>query len=307
MKRTVTAIAAALIACAAAVAQEAVAVARHEVSISAGGALSGLQSRPVYGDANMKGAFAIGAGYHYALNDTWGILSGIHFAVYNGGIAASNNDHTQQITIPGGNPLDFKISAPAYSEKQRAVMINIPVMAQYRYRGWNKAVLYGAGGFKLGVPVKVTARPEGTYTTSSFSSETHITYEELPDYSLVSNRAFPEGKTDLGMKATVMMSLEAGAQWPFGGRYILYTGIYTDLGLNNALKRNVETVRNLVAYQSETPAQVAFNSATDTYAKRMSPFALGITVRWVFFTKGNPAEGNALPAWTHFLRKGGER
>lgn len=283
MKRIATAIIAAFIACAAAVAQDNI---RHEFTVNAGGGLSGLQARPTLGDTKMKGAFYAGVGYHYLLNPTWGLLTGINLAVYNGSIAGGDNDQTQQTTNKWtGNPLDFMVTSPGYSEKQRAVMINIPIMAQYRYYGLGKAVLYGAAGFKAGIPVAAKATPEGAYTTKGYSSSTNVTYEDLPDYGFVTNQPVPDDKTKLGMKFNVMASLEAGAQWTLGGKTRLYTGIYTDIGINNTLKRNVETVRNLVVYQADTPAQAAYNTATDSYARRMSPFAAGVSVRWVFLTK----------------------
>ena len=79
----------------------------------------------------------------------------------------------------------------------------------------------------------------------------------------------------------LMASTELGVKWPLGETTSLYAGIYADYGFNNILKETA-TNKTLVAFQSGSPAQFAYNAAVNSYAKKMKPFAVGITLRFAF-------------------------
>ena len=255
----------------------------HEFSVNIGGGASGLQTKPTLGKSNGKGAISAGLGYHYLIDQNWGIGTGINFSFYNGKIAI--NDYNQQHTAINtltGNQFDFLVSSSKYQETQKVTMITIPLMAQYQYQGEEKLAYYGALGFKVGIPASSKSKSKGSFTTKGYYPNLDVTYEDLPDYGFVTNQPFPESKTNLGLKAAIMASAEFGVKYRFGETTSLYAGIYTDYGLNNTSKKGNKANNTLVAHQSDSPAQFAYNTAVNSYAKKVKPFAVGITLRFAF-------------------------
>jgi hypothetical protein len=286
MNRTViaTAIIAAILTCAAATAQDSV---RHEFSANIGGGASWLQSRPTLGDSHGSWTGAVGVGYHYILNRHWMLVSGVNFAIYNAGISIDNAEQQQAAAgMVLGGPMEFTVTSPEYNEKQQSMMITVPIMGQYLYRSDENIGFYTAFGFKVGIPVSTKATPEGTFTTKAYYPDINVTYEDIPDYGLVTNQPFSESKTRIDVNPSIMASLEVGAQWMLKGASTIYAGVYTDFGINKSLDRKdaAAGVNNLVVYQSDKPDQFAYNTATDAYARKVAPVTVGVTVRWVFHT-----------------------
>ena len=286
MNRTAITIIAAILSCSAAAAQGPL----HEFSVNIGGGMSGLQTQPTIGKDHWKGTTTVGLGYHYLFNPHWAVGTGANFTVYKGDISIENYDRRQAaIRKETVHAFDFLVSSSAYTETQQAMMITIPLMAQYQYQfqDGGKTAFYAALGAKVGIPVSAKSRSKGVFTTKGYytNPDMGVTYDDdYPDYGFVMNQPFPEGKTRIGLKAAVMATAECGVIWRLVKETSLYTGFYVDCGLNNTLNRKTAANANLVMYQSESPAQFLYNTAVNSYAKRMKPFAAGITLRFAFQT-----------------------
>jgi len=86
-------------------------------------------------------------------------------------------------------------------------------------------------------------------------------------------------------------------KWRLNEKTTLYSGVYIDYGLNDILEKEPANNTNLVVYQSNTPAQFAHNTATNSYAKKMAPFAGGITLRLAFGFRRDVARNvSTIPA-----------
>ena len=283
MNRITITIIAAILTYSAAAAQD---LNRHEFSANIGGGISGFQFRPTIGKDFWEGTSTFGLGYHYLLDPNWSIGTGANFTAYKGSISIKNYDQQQgAINTITGHTFDFFITSSAYEETQQAMMITIPLTAQYQYQFDEKMAFYVVFGFKAGIPVSGKSQSKSAFTTKGYYPNLNVTYEDLPDYGFVTNQPFPEGKTDFGLKTAIMMSTELGVKWPLGETKSLYAGIYADYGLNNILKKTTAANTNLVCYQSDSPAQFAYNTAVNSYAKKMKPFAIGITLRFAFQLK----------------------
>ena len=258
---------------------------QHEFSINVGGGVSNFRTQQ-----NIWGLTgSAGLGYHYFLNSRWAIGTGANFAVYNGGIA-NNNLNQQHATENGfsGTPFDFLVSSSNYKESQRATMITIPLMAQYLGEG--ERAFYAAMGGKIAVPVSASSTQSGTFTTKGYYPNLNVTYQNIPNYGFVTNHPFPNNITDIKLKTAIMASAEAGVRWRLSETKTLYTGVYVDLGLNNIL--NETTAASVVVHQPNTPAQFVYNTA----AKRVSPFATGITLRLAFGRRNVSTTLQPVPA-----------
>ena len=255
----------------------------HEVSVNIGGGVSSFQTRPTVGKNLGNWASNAGLGYSYFFNQSWAIGTGINFAFYKGGISIDNHDWQQAaINKETGHAFDFLVNSSRYKETQRVTMVTIPLMAQYQYQYEEKIPLYAAFGFKLGIPVSAKNQSKGNFTTKGYYPNLNVTYEDLSDYGFVTNQPFPKNKTDIGLKTAFMMSAELGVKYPLSEKFSLYAGIYVDYGLNNMLKG--KSAGNLVGYQTGTPSQFVYNAAANSYARKMAPFAGGVTVRLSFGT-----------------------
>ena len=256
---------------------------RHEFSVNAGGGASGFQSRPTVGKDHWTGTATFGLGYHYLFHQNWGISTGINFAAYNGKISIKNYDQQQTATNAAtGNAFDFLVSSSNYKETQQAMMIAIPLMAQYQYQFEGKTAFYSALGFKAGIPVSAKSRSKGAFTTKGYYPNLNVTYDNFPDYGFVTDQPFPDDKTGIRVKTAFMASAECGMKWRLVNTTSLYAGIYADFGLNNMLNKKTATHKNLVVYQSNLPAKLVYNTAAELYAGKMRPFAAGVTLRFAF-------------------------
>jgi len=284
MNRIAITIIAAILTCSAAAAQN---FSRHEFSANIGGGMSGFQTRTTIGKDHWKGAVTAGLGYHYFLNQQWSIGTGVNFAVYKGSISIKDYDQQHNATNESsGTVFHFLISSSRYDETQRAMMIAIPLMAQYQYRFDGKTAFFAALGLKAGIPASVKYQSKGAYTTKGHYPSLNVTYKDLPEYGFVTDQPFPENNTNLSLKTALMASAELGVKWPLGETSSMYTGIYFDYGLNNLSKKGDQANNTLVVYQSGTPPQLAYNTAACSYSKKMAPLAAGITLRFAFGMAG---------------------
>jgi len=278
MNRITISIIAAIVICSTAAAQD---FPQHEFSVNIGGGSAGFQSKPTIGKDYWKGAFSTGLGYHFLFDQNWGVGTGINFAFYNGSISINDYNQKQAATTLTGYEFDFLISSSAYEEKQKVATLTIPLMAQYQYQGEEKLAYYAALGFKVGIPLSAKSQSKGVFTTKGYFPSLNVTIEDIPDYGFVTNRQFPESKTDLGLKTAIMAAAEFGVIWRLENAKSLYAGIYADYGLNNMLDKK-NAADNLVAYQYNMPEQFVFTAAANSHAKKMKPLAIGITLRFAF-------------------------
>jgi len=252
---------------------------RSEVSVNLGAGVSGFQTQPTRGSENQSWTTTFGAGYHLFFNPNWGIGTGLNFAVYNGGISipeyAKNqltfNKQTDEV-------LDFQVYVPDYKETQQVTMATIPLMLQYQSKG--KTIIYGAVGAKAGIPLSAKVRSKGHINTAAYDENLDM-LEDMPEEGFVLDQPFPKDKADFDLKVAFMASAELGVKRILVNRMNLYLGLYFDYGLNDILKRKPESGNspNLVVYQPETPAIFAYNTAVNSFAKQVKPFAIGFTAR----------------------------
>ena len=256
---------------------------RHELSMNFGDGFSSFQTNPSLGKNQWKNAIRFGLGYHYLFNPNWGVGTGVNFATYKGGMSIKHYDQKQSaVNVQTGNPFNFLVTSPKYKETQQVTMITIPLMAMYQYEFEEKRVFYAELGFKLGFPVSGKSQAKGDFTTKGYYPNLNVTYDDLPVYGFVTNHPFPADKTDIELRTSLMISLETGIKWLLTASSNVYAGIFVDCGLNNMLKEKAGVDKNLVVYQSNTPDKFAYNPAIKSYASKMKPFTIGLTVRYSF-------------------------
>jgi len=262
--------------------------AEHEISAFAGGGLSSLLYSPTKGSSNAGAGGEFGVGYTFFLDNVqaaetgtvvrsrWGIYSGLGLGLYGAG-AKVNKETTVRENIPdsdNGDLFDLHTTLNDYKETQRAMFLNIPVMALYDLDPW-----YFMAGFKFGIPLTGKFKPK----SASFTNEAEYKQYEnwLYDQEFAGLGTFrqksPDGTVDLGF--TAMLSLEAGYKYRINYQFDLYVGAYFDYGLNNTLKSSQMPFVNY-NYTVENPSGgFTTNSAMSSFAEKTNIMAVGVKVR----------------------------
>jgi len=248
-----------------------------EYSIYGGGGLSTLNYKLSPGKRSGGFGGDFGAGFTYFIDSNWGIHSGLGVGLYSAKAKLDCETITPNLIDEEGKRFDMHTTLAGYSETQKAMFLNIPVMAQYRLNP-NEG-FYAMGGFKVGIPIN------GKYSSKAAQLTNKGYYPDLNNYATVQRFAgygIFEGKdfddkTKLGV--SIMLALEAGWKWQINNQFSLYSGSYFDFGLNNVVKdKNLP----LINYSADDPSGFFTNSALSTFTKKASIMAVGIKLRLAY-------------------------
>jgi len=248
-----------------------------EYSIYGGGGLSTINYNLSPG--NRSGGFGgnFGAGYTYLIDFKWGIHSGLGIGFYRAKAKLGCEVVTPNLTDEEGKRFDMHTTLAGYSETQKAMYLNIPVMAQFRLNP--KEGFYAMGGFKVGIPLT------GKYSSKAAQLTNKGYYPDLDNYATAQKFAgygVFEGKNfndKIKMDVSITLALETGWKWQINDKFSLYSGTYFDLGLNNVVKdKNLP----LINYSSVDPSGFFTNSALSTFTKKAGIMALGVKLRLAY-------------------------
>ncbi|MDR1348240.1 MAG: outer membrane beta-barrel protein [Prevotellaceae bacterium] len=265
----------------------------NEFIISASGGISALHYKSEVANASTGFGGSFGAGYVYFFNDRWGISTGIEAALYRAD-AQSDNLHVEYpIATPAGLQGNFFLRAnyERFKETHSTILLQIPVMLQFQVPVTKKFgysdtdLFYVAAGFKLAFPVSAKYNQSSTsVTTSGYSDYTEQTYERMPNHGFTAYESVKSsGSLDFGL--AYMLAFECGMKWHTSGKNFLYTGIYSDYGLNNI---NKEDAHELLVYTASAPSEYRYNSFLQSQSgnqplvDKVSLFAIGIKLKWSF-------------------------
>jgi hypothetical protein len=256
----------------------------HELSLYGSGGLSTLRYKLSLGDRSGSMGTVFGMGYTYSMakdwltdaeklyNERWGIHTGIEFASYNAKAKIKDAELiTNNLIDSDGDAFDLYTELSGYSENQRAIMLNIPVMAVFQI-----SKFYAMGGFKFGIP------PVRKFKSNNLLFNNEANYDQW--YNWAKTQTFAgygafsdknsQGNFKLGM--SVIFALEAGMNWRINENFSVYAGAYFDYGLNNLAKdRNLSFIR----YNFNNPENFSTNSVLSSYTDKIKIMAAGIKVR----------------------------
>ena len=278
---------------------------KHEFSISGSGGIFGLNYSPAAGSQTNGFGGGFGLGYHFFFSPYWGVGTGVEFSLYNSKFDQKNDNlrhHYVTVDFVGDNFI-FSSVATGFSEKQKASMLQIPIMLQYQTGG----LFYAAAGAKVAIPVSSSFNSSGNIQNTGWFSHEQYPYREDPALGLSSYPNF-SGKGDLEIKAAVLASIEAGVKLRLTNKTALYIGAFLDYGLNN-VNKNKGDLNYFVHYNSadrnfDVNGILHSHSATFTgdyatadaknsraIADKFSPLAFGLKVRLSLGTDGRGGGG----------------
>ena len=235
---------------------------QHEFSVYSGGGLSTLNYKPAIGEQKHGLGGHFGLGYHFFFSPKWGLGTGAELAFYNARFNVNNLNMSYMTTDIEGVDFEFRSVLNNYKEKQRAMILQIPLMLQFQTnKPDSKRQFFAAAGAKAGIPLSGKYR-----TTASLNNAGYYEYENslYDTQTFMGFGSFPNKKANGGLdfKTAFFASAEAGVKWKLRrDGWSLYTGAYLDYGLNNIKeKQNVASMPSFVEYNRATPAEFAVNS-----------------------------------------------
>lgn len=265
---------------------------RHELSGWINGGFSSLHYKPTIGDHSGGIGGGIGLGYTYMFDPKWGISTGLSFDIYHAKTKIDKyfDTYTAIDDEDKYNWMSLLVDIDKFQEKQRAYLLNIPVMLQYQASGNEENTFYAALGGKIGIPVRGKYKSEGTYLTKGKYEFTETIFEDMPEHGYNLYPGLTEDKK-LKLNINVQLAVEAGYKWLLDEDWFLYAGLYCDYGLTDIRKNKDNTLR-VLEYDRENPVRYRINSiaessysdgkTTSYYMKKMNTVSFGLKLKVAF-------------------------
>jgi hypothetical protein len=221
---------------------------------------------PINGSTYQTGGklqSGIGLGYTYSFTPRWGIVSGVEMKYFSADAEINSLvDRTSTVYSYEGRTEEmyFNSSLSGFKENQKATILQIPLLAEYRFSGDGSTWFIAAGAkFGFGVSGKYTATANRLVTTGYFP-EWEQTFHDMPEHGFVA-RDNVSWSDKLKFGFNVSFTVETGARIALTPRLGIYTGIYFDLGSVNILSKSTTGV---VSYRPDDPETFAYNSIIRT-------------------------------------------
>lgn len=265
----------------------------HEFCLSLGGGLSTLK----YDDGKNGTSGNVGLSYTYFFSEKWGVKSGLELAHYK----AELKDFSTLSYAPGlrdseGDVFDYYSSVSGYNEKQKATLINVPIMGHFQTGAFNQNKFYVSAGFKVGIPVSSKYESEGASFVNKgwyVDLDNWVTTQKFAGFGEFKDKS-SEG--DLDLDIAFILSIETGVKWNLGNNKSLYTGVFLDYGLNDIKKYSnkpfvMQSVNgddydftNNSALESTYVTQpIHENGELRSIVPKVIPFAVGVKVGFALF------------------------
>ncbi|MCL2412640.1 MAG: OmpA family protein [Bacteroidales bacterium] len=263
---------------------------KHEFSVHAGGGLSSLNYNVTFGEQNLRLGGHFGLGYHFFFLPNWAIGTGIELGFYRSKFHMDNLNLSFMTTDIQGVEFEFRSIINNFEEKQRAMLLQIPLMLKFQTGDSSgRHRFFAAAGGKIGIPIR------GRYSnTLPFDNAGYFAFENAlyNTQTFMGFGQFPNRRQEshLNFKTAFFLSAEAGVKWRLSDGRWLYTGLYLDYGLNNILKAPSPRP-TLVQYNAAVPTAFAVNSVlhsqymqtaantAQTFTEKVNPVAIGIKLR----------------------------
>ena len=266
---------------------------RSELSVYFGGGLSSVNYKPEVGSRKSGIGGMFGIGYTWFVSGRWGIVTGMEASLYraeysNAGVFKDSINAMSGTLNSLGNDFVLLYEYQDYTEKQSALFLQIPVMAQFQ-----TGRFFASAGIKIGIPIGGKYNITATDLTANGKfPEENQTYSDMVYRGMGNIGATSySGKLDVNILYTG--ALEAGGQWFLGRTTNLYVGAWLDYGLNNLSKTGAIGIKKSlveydhnreVKYDQEYPDRVGslkYNSIVDTVDK-IGAMSVGLKVKLTY-------------------------
>ena len=257
-----------------------------------GGGLQSIQFNPRDGKHKVGAGFQMNAGAVFMFDAHWGISTGVGVASY---ASKAKFNNMKESSVAYDTNLNARITdsslmiSPDYifhtefnnfTEKQKLLQIEIPILAYYQFPIDSKFDVVGRAGFKFGIPVSSKYKlMSGTYETSAEFTDLkgnnlnveirNLPASEMRKYGFSTVEADKEkGKCKLN-PVNLSLTLEGGASYRLSKAFRAFAGLQFSYCLTNIHK---ETVAPLL-----TPERKYNGTLRSSRVDRASLLSVGLT------------------------------
>ncbi len=217
---------------------------KHELSVMGAGGVSTLRYNLTAGDNPLRPGFQFGLGYNYFITPRLDVGTGVEMGFYYNRVTLDEGtSFSSKISILGYKDtyhMDYMARATGYVEKQRTVMVNIPISIRYNMPLTGRTALFLSAGYKLGLPVSTSFRTTTDFVQTSMLEQIDGGYryefvEDLEEEQANFGIGHKDGwknKGDYRLGMSHSLTGEAGLRFALKGTKRLYAGAFIDYGMN---------------------------------------------------------------------------
>ncbi len=262
---------------------------RHNITLELTGGISPFSYQTNIGDRKGMVGTSTAIKYNYNIDWNWSVGFGAELKMYQASTRFDTfSDYYQTAAnslISGkADQMLFSYTYKNLEEQQRALYVNVPIFAQYRFNNG----IYVRLGAKIGVPVHSKSQIyfEELKTAGYFALE-NITYTNLPQHGF-GTYYDTEVEEEYDMRLNTSLCAELGWTWDWNEQYMLYLGVHGEYGFGNLYKRNTLSPQLLYeeGYFNYTPIWSANvqngNERVAVTGDKIRSFAIGLLVRYSF-------------------------
>jgi len=245
---------------------------RNEFVIYTGGGFSALNYSVPMGETNYGFGALGGISYRLFFARAFGLGIGGEVAMYNSRYSLDRFAIAFPAIDIDGNSFEFRRALVDFEERQRALMLQVPVMFQLQFG--SKHQYYLAFGAKGGMSLLArTFSNDVVIRNSGFYAEENFEYTQQADMGF-GTKTTNGIERDLSFDQSAFASVETGIKFRLRDRRYLYLGVYFDYGLMNILS---ESSVPASATDVRNPSDFEGMSIFDLYAiEEVRPLAFGL-------------------------------
>jgi OmpA-OmpF porin, OOP family len=224
------------------------------------------------GDQKGRAGYSLNAAYSYFFTPQWGVQAGVGLQSF-GALSTLNFQSAEPATDSDGDSYVFRDAYKNWQEKQKVLLFEIPVEAQFRHPLNKKVQLQASLGGKVSFPLKTSYKTVGgEMVTTGYYSQWDAELSDLPQHGFSTYTGSYNGRLLLHPAYTAIADL--GGLYNLTDKLDLYIGAYFNYGLNNLLKSSDQFI-----YQSDGVYNGVLGS-NQTSTIRPVAFGLKVGLYW---------------------------
>jgi len=212
----------------------------HYFNANIGGGFNGLKYTLHDGDVKSGTGGTFNLGYSFFVNSNWGFGAGLGLQTAQSKGILNFTSSSSAIDADGDN-FELRTYFNNWTEKQKALFLDIPVGIQYqRWFNGKNGMLAMAGG-KISVPVSSSYEVvSGSITTTGYYEQWNVELSDMPQHGFTTSSDRPSANLALNTSYSVFADL--GWQYKMSEKLDLYAGGYISFGLNNLISAGEKPV-----------------------------------------------------------------
>lgn len=169
--------------------------------------------------------------YNYFFAPNWGIGTGLGIQTFQS-TATLNFMSTTPSVDTDGDSYDYRAYYSNWQERQRMLMLDIPIALNYRHLFGTKLGLLASAGTKISLPLRSDYKSMGgDITTTGYYPQWDIELNGMPQHGFDTYNEFAE--SGLNTKVNLSAFVDLGALYKISEKVDLYIGAYANYGLTD--------------------------------------------------------------------------